>query len=81
MPLQAALFNKTEIQRCIIHQIRNSTRYVPYKDVKAFTAALKPIYKAPTEEAALAALELRISTGSYGKSPKPGAPSSVTTRC
>lgn len=54
----AAAFPKTEIQRCIIHQIRSSTRYVSYKDVKAFTAALKPIYKAPTEEAALAALEV-----------------------
>ena len=49
-------YPKTEIQRCIIHQIRSSTRYVSYKDVKAFTAALKPIYKAPTEEAALEAL-------------------------
>lgn len=50
-------YPKTEIQRCIIHQIRSSTRYVSYKDVKAFTAALKPIYKAPTEEAALEALD------------------------
>ena len=49
-------FPKTEIQRCIIHQIRSSTRYVSYKDVKAFTAMLKPIYKAPTEEAGLEAL-------------------------
>ena len=53
----AAVYPKTEIQRCIIHQIRSSTRYVSYKDVKAFTAALKPIYKAPTEEAALLALD------------------------
>jgi transposase-like protein len=53
----AAAYPKTEIQRCIIHQIRSSTRYVSYKDVKAFTAALKPIYKAPTEEAALLALD------------------------
>jgi transposase-like protein len=50
-------YPKTEIQRCIIHQIRSSTRYVSYKDIKAFTAALKPIYKAPTEEAALGALD------------------------
>jgi putative transposase len=49
-------YPKTEIQRCIIHQIRSSTRYVSYKDVKAFTAALKPIYKAPSEESALEAL-------------------------
>ena len=53
----AVAYPKTEIQRCIIHQIRSSTRYVSYKDVKAFTAALKPIYKAPTEDAALEALE------------------------
>jgi transposase-like protein len=53
----AAAFPKTEIQRCVIHQIRSSTRYVSYKDVKAVTAALKPIYKAPTEEMALAALD------------------------
>jgi len=53
----AVAYPKTEIQRCIIHQIRSSTRYVSYKDVKAFTAALKPIYKAPTQEAALEALE------------------------
>lgn len=52
-----AAFPKTEIQRCVIHQIRNSTRYVSYKDVKAVTSALKPIYKAPTEEAALTALD------------------------
>jgi len=51
-----AAFPKTEVQRCVIHQIRSSTRYVSYKDVKAFTSALKPIYKAPTEESALAAL-------------------------
>ena len=53
----ATAFPKTEVQRCIIHQIRSSTRYVSYKDVKAFTGALKPIYKAPTEEAALVALD------------------------
>ena len=50
-------FPQTEVQRCIIHQIRAPTRYVSYKDVKAFSADLKPIYKAATEEAALAALD------------------------
>jgi transposase-like protein len=53
----SAIYPKAEIQRCIIHQIRSSTRYVSYKDIKAFTAALKPIYKAPTEDAALAVLD------------------------
>lgn len=61
----AAAYPKTEIQRCIIHQIRSSTRYVSYKDVKSFTAALKPIYKAPTEELAPEALhELESVWGS-----------------
>ena len=51
-----AAFPKTDVQRCIIHQLRNSTRYVSWKDLKAFTADLKPVYKAATEEAALFAL-------------------------
>ncbi len=51
-------FPRTEVQRCVVHQIRSSTRYVSYKDVKAFVADLKPIYKAPTENGALAALEI-----------------------
>lgn len=48
----SASYPKTEIQKCIIHQIRNSTRYVSYKDLKKVTADLKPIYKAVTEDAA-----------------------------
>ena len=50
-------YPKTEVQRCIIHQIRSSTRYVSYKDVKQFTSDLKPVYKAPTEESVLSALD------------------------
>ena len=50
-------YPNTEVQRCVIHQIRASTRYVSYKDLKAFTADLKPVYKAPTEEIALAAMD------------------------
>ncbi|MFL0557350.1 MULTISPECIES: IS256 family transposase [Paenibacillus] len=53
----AACYPKTEIQKCIIHQIRNSTRYVSYKDLKKVTADLKPIYKAATEEGALLEME------------------------
>jgi putative transposase len=53
----SACYPNTEIQKCIIHQIRNSTRYVSYKDLKKVTADLKPIYKAVTEEAALLELE------------------------
>lgn len=52
-----AAYPNTEVQRCVIHQIRASTRYVSYKDIKAFTADLKPIYKASTEESALLALD------------------------
>ena len=50
-------FPDTEVQRCVIHQIRSSTKYVSYKDVKKFVSDLKPIYKAPTEEIAIEALE------------------------
>ena len=47
-----AVFPKTEIQRCIIHQIRNSLKYISWKDKKAFIVDLKAIYQAPTREAA-----------------------------
>jgi putative transposase len=47
-----AVFPRTEIQRCIIHQIRQSLTYVAWKDRKAFTAALRAVYQAPTREAA-----------------------------
>jgi transposase-like protein len=50
-------FPKTEVQRCIIHQIRASTRFVSYKDIRAFIADLKPVYKAATENAALLAFD------------------------
>jgi putative transposase len=52
-----AVFPDTEIQRCILHQIRNSTKFISYKDIKPFVLDLKKIYKAATEEAALSALE------------------------
>ena len=52
-----AAFPDTEVQRCVIHQIRSSTKYVSYKDVKAFSADLKPIYKAVSEASALQALD------------------------
>ena len=48
-----AAFPKAQIQRCIIHQIRASTRYVSYKDRKALMADLKKVYQAVTEEEAL----------------------------
>ncbi len=46
-------YPKAQIQRCIIHQIRYSTRYVGYKDIKQLMADLKLVYKAVTEEEAL----------------------------
>ena len=52
-----ASFPHTQIQKCIVHQIRNSTRYVSYQDLKKFTTDLKPIYKAISEEKALEELD------------------------
>lgn len=53
----AACFPKTQIQKCIVHQIRNSTKYVSYKDLKKFTSDLKPVYQATTEEEGLEMLD------------------------
>lgn len=52
-----AVFPKTEIQNCIIHQIRNSSKYVSYKDLKALMADLKAVYAAVDEDVALMALD------------------------
>ena len=52
-----AVFPQTQIQLCIVHMVRNSVRYVPWKDYKAVTADLKKIYQSATEEEALQALE------------------------
>lgn len=52
------IFPKTEIQLCIVHQIRNSLKYLSYKDRKDFVEDLKTIYKAPNEESALKNLAL-----------------------
>ena len=53
----SAVYPKCEHQLCIVHQIRNSLKYVSYKDRKELVADLKPIYQASTEEAAHLALE------------------------
>lgn len=53
----AAAYPKTEYQRCIVHQVRNTMKYVSDKDRKPFCADLKTIYHAATEEKALEALE------------------------
>ena len=53
----SAVYPNTEIQHCIIHQIRNSTKYVSYKDIKALMADLKKVYAAVDEETALYELD------------------------
>ena len=53
----AAVFPETVIQNCIIHQLRNSTKYVSYKALKALMADLKEVYAAVDENAALDALD------------------------
>ena len=59
-----SVFPHTEVQLCVIHQIRNSLRYVASKDQKAFTADLKPVYRALNREAAETALdELEVKWG------------------
>ncbi len=52
-----AVYPKTEIQNCIIHQLRNSSKYVSYKDLKALMADLKAVYAAVDEASALDALD------------------------
>ena len=53
----AVEFPQTRVQLCIVHMVRNSLRYVSWKDYKAVTAALKTIYQSPTEDQALSNLE------------------------
>ncbi|MDJ3788159.1 IS256 family transposase, partial [Salmonella enterica] len=52
-----AVYPEARIQLCIVHMVRNSLRFVSWKDYKAVTRALKAIYQAATEEAGLQALE------------------------
>lgn len=51
------VYPETQIQLCIVHMVRNSIKYVPWKDYKPVTADLKRIYQAVTEEEALLALD------------------------
>ena len=48
----SSVFSRTEIQKCIVHQIRNSIRHISYKDVREFASELKEMYNAPTLEQA-----------------------------
>jgi len=52
-----AIYPQTRIQLCIVHMVRNSTKFVSYKDLKKLCVDLKAVYSAHTEEAGLAALE------------------------
>ena len=60
-----AVFPNAQIQRCVIHMLRNSFKYVSYKDLKKFASDFKNVYNAPTESAALAELEMLKET--WGK--------------
>ena len=53
-----SVYPKTEIQKCVIHQIRNSTKFVSYRDIKELMKDLKTVYKASTEELALSNLDI-----------------------
>nr|WP_221887734.1 IS256 family transposase [Chitinophaga polysaccharea] len=46
----SSIYPKTEVQSCVVHQIRNSLKYVASKDQKAFMADLKPVYQAGSNE-------------------------------
>lgn len=52
-----SVFPKTDVQNCIIHQLRNSSKYVSYKDIKTLMVNLKAVYAAPDEQSALYALD------------------------
>ena len=61
----AAVFPATTLQTCIVHLIRNSLDFASWKDRKALAAALRPIYTAPSAEAAAAELEA-FEAGAWG---------------
>lgn len=52
-----AVYPLTDVQKCVVHQIRNSLKHVSYKELKAVAAALKPIYTAVNESAAALAMD------------------------
>ena len=60
------VYPKTTLQTCIVHLIRNSLDYANWKDRKPLAAAIKPIYTAPSAEAALAELDA-FECGPWGK--------------
>ena len=61
----SAVYPQAQIQRCVIHVLRNSFKYVNYQDLKKFSSDFKAVYNAPTEQAALS--ELEAIKGKWGK--------------
>ena len=59
------VFPQAQIQRCIIHMLRNSFKYVNYSDLKKFASDFKAVYNASTEE--MGKLELETLKGTWGK--------------
>ena len=53
----SAVYPKAQVQRCVIHMLRNSFQYVSYSDLKKFSSDFKAVYNAPNEAAALSELE------------------------
>ncbi len=72
-------FPEAQIQLCIVHMVRNSIKYVPWKDYKPVTADLKQIYQAVTEEEALLALDDSLLVG-MTNTPRSAVPGTVTGR-
>lgn len=60
-----SIFPRTEVQSCVVHQFRNSLKYVATRDQKEFVEELKPVYKAPTKE--LAELNLEKLSAKWAK--------------
>jgi transposase-like protein len=52
-----AVFPGAQVQQCVVHQVRNTLKFIPHRDKKAVAGALRAVYAAPTEEAGLRALD------------------------
>lgn len=62
-----SVFPDSATQVCVVHQIRNSCRYVVWKDKKEFTTDMKDVYAAPNRQSAMAAFDVSGFTGSVKK--------------
>ena len=76
----AAVYSKTDVQLCIVHQIRNSKKYLAHTDVKDFMADLKTIYQATNRDKAEHASTAWSRSGASAtrKSSKVGAGTGIT---